>query len=1427
MGIDMNKTKGFSLRRLIAPALVFLLVLNIFAVLLPKEEFGSARAESSTYTRFAVIEAPADAAIVLELTVTEEPDISEDSNAPTLLTYINDEIVSDNPTYRYDNGKLVCLIACFEQSTVKVFAKDGTEITAMKLAGDTATAFTATTFGTIESIDVSDSANLKSLTLYNLPALTAVDASNCALSEIIIDTVPNLTTLDCSGNGFTFSELPAPSAQLINYNYDSQSEVVTPAYVDSSGIINLKDCHYILTEGESVAYQTEYKWYYADGTEVPEGSITAVNAGYFSVDPALAGSSVYCEMTHGSFPQLTLKTTTTTVVENLEFSISPVSNAEMSFKLSGEETPSVYAVDESGTTDITSLFTLTDGVFEAVDELTGYDCVYVTSASPVTELYVSDSDLKEVNVSACSALEVLSISGGTGAPLDSLDLMLNTALKDLTVSSTDLGTLNLYANSSLENIDLSSNKLSSVVFPAANAVKTLDISGNSFAEFDFSAFTVLTALDASDNMLASADLSACTALTDIDLSDNILSSVELCDSVAFTKVDISGNRLNYASLPTEPLAETCTYTYDNQSGLTLDESYAVEDEIDVSSCTGENCGTTTYALYVNGVKHSENTEGKFTVTQDMSGYEISVTASNDKFTDLVLESNTASVEEKLLYKATVSLSSDSDMSFAAVTDGRKLHVDWGDGKPVPYVPAEDGTVSVSGNALTADNGIYNIHLYCAGTLKELDLGYTSDSEGAHVIGINTVSCTDLEVLDISAPAKGTDSSRVTVLDVSANTKLTELYAENNGIYSLDLTKNTNLVKADISDNNITETDLSKNTALSELDISGNALSALDISALTALTKLDCSGNKLTFVTLPDDFSGTYTYAPQKDILIASTVRATDTVDLSALNTVNGKNTVYKWVNAETGAVITPTTSNNGVFTFEKGFDSVKAYCEMTNEEFPDLTLRTSETVLSSAMTEFTNPTAVLCTSLTAGQEVSLSVLCDDIVYIDWGDGNIVSTAGITTDVQTAKKELEGTVIKLYTNGELTLLSAEDMEITSVRLASATDLETLDLSGNKLTSIDLSKNTALKSLDISDNSFTLTALPLISTVTDYKYSPQADYAVSSLKAVGGSIDLTALSSYNNTASAYALYKKNSTETLDDDTLLTVGTDYTFSGTGKLQFLDPLAGSTVYCVVTNPLFPDFTTATKGMKTTDILITSGGEFTLSDSSNFVYTITIEEGSVCTDSKGTVIAAGDLKPSSSSTNNTLLTFSAKKFNDTTYITTSSLLAKVKELHSSFDATDNCHYIYDLSLLDGSGNEMKSFEGNIKVTLHYLNTSLAAKYQEYDFYIFHYITSGSKAGTMEQIPVTASSDGLTFTAKSFSPYILVYQADPESDSEKNNTDGGSGSTSSTTSTPSAPDAGDNTLDRDTALIILLISVLILTGYACFHLRRKENKHLR
>lgn len=139
------------------------------------------------------------------------------------------------------------------------------------------------------------------------------------------------------------------------------------------------------------------------------------------------------------------------------------------------------------------------------------------------------------------------------------------------------------------------------------------------------------------------------------------------------------------------------------------------------------------------------------------------------------------------------------------------------------------------------------------------------------------------------------------------------------------------------------------------------------------------------------------------------------------------------------------------------------------------------------------------------------------------------------------------------------------------LSAVTGLQNLDASGNRYNSVSFYINDQdypdplgkLVSFNIKDNQFTFATLPQLNSTINYVYVPQEKVSILSNSS---SIDLS--SQYIGEGNDLTKFVWKFTE---DNSIVPV-TEYTFEN-GMTQFGSSLVGKSLYCEMTNPLFPAF--------------------------------------------------------------------------------------------------------------------------------------------------------------------------------------------------------------------------------------------------------------
>lgn len=394
----------------------------------------------------------------------------------------------------------------------------------------------------------------------------------------------------------------------------------------------------------------------------------------------------------------------------------------------------------------------------------------------------------------------------------------------------------------------------------------------------------------------------------------------------------------------------------------------------------------------------------------------------------------------------------------------------------------DVSKNVAATSVKADNNqLESITLPETGAesvLTTLSVQNTVNADGTlngnnQLLGADFASAPNLTSLNLSY---NTELGWFDTFSIAENTKLKTLNitgCELDESY-FDFSKHAALKTLNANFNNFKEIDLTGIANKAYVYLNDNKL--ISVKGAATVGRLQIKNNYFTFTSLPEvtltDLN--YQYAPQHDIPVGLGKGAT--VDLASQLTAGDKATVYKWMQGETELEAgTAYTADNGVFTFKQPVNH--AVCEMTNEKFPSLTLKSSEVTSP----EFLEAIATFTVNYDPANELPVHIEAFSLLpegtplQIGAGDGTVSAPVvapsdgwdGAIFDVVPA-----GTVISLYGDDSLKNLlvscNNDRYPVESVDVSKLTKLESLSMSNNNITTIDLSANKALKSLSLTGN-----------------------------------------------------------------------------------------------------------------------------------------------------------------------------------------------------------------------------------------------------------------------------------------------------------------------------------------------------------------------
>ena len=135
-------------------------------------------------------------------------------------------------------------------------------------------------------------------------------------------------------------------------------------------------------------------------------------------------------------------------------------------------------------------------------------------------------------------------------------------------------------------------------------------------------------------------------------------------------------------------------------------------------------------------------------------------------------------------------------------------------------------------------------------LRNLTINNNSASAFESVLeSINLSNNANLEQLNLMG-ASADKPGKLTKLDLSNNTKLTNLYAQYNALTEVILPAGAALSFANLQNNQLESIDLTTVASVKDLYLNNNKLKTVDLSKLTAGANLYLDGNELTELTVP-------------------------------------------------------------------------------------------------------------------------------------------------------------------------------------------------------------------------------------------------------------------------------------------------------------------------------------------------------------------------------------------------------------------------------------------------------------------------------------------------------------------------------------------------------------------------------------------------
>lgn len=352
------------------------------------------------------------------------------------------------------------------------------------------------------------------------------------------------------------------------------------------------------------------------------------------------------------------------------------------------------------------------------------------------------------------------------------------------------------------------------------------------------------------------------------------------------------------------------------------------------------------------------------------------------------------------------------------------------------------------------------------------------------LNLNKKEISDLKGIECFVALKylRCNSNKLTSLDVSKCTSLTQLQCQRNQLTSLDVTKNTFLVQLQCEYNQLTSLDVTKNTALKELRCDNNQITNLDVSYCTELEEFWCSFNQLELLDLTNNTKIKNLDCGDNQLIYLDVTSLTSLVDLSC-----GRNKLSHLDLSNNHSLTYISCNSNQIrgAGMDQLVNSIPSSGE-SNKTFYLLYHSNEGNVCTKA--QAATAKAKGWTPLSYWREWEEYFGCDDegraINETNFPDENfrncLLELEYYGTDGYLAPTEIPH-IGQLFLAGKnigslkgieyftaLEFLRCYGNRLTELDLSKNTMLKDVDCGGNLLTSLDVSYNTALKSLWCGEN-----------------------------------------------------------------------------------------------------------------------------------------------------------------------------------------------------------------------------------------------------------------------------------------------------------------------------------------------------------------------
>jgi len=501
----------------------------------------------------------------------------------------------------------------------------------------------------------------------------------------ITDEAP-LSYLDITGNTFYYGSIPSNLWRLddAHYIYAPQQEIPISSNAPSA---NLTKYNY-----EADGAVTQYTWKSIDGQTLTEGTDYTNENGKFQFLAPVLGKTIYCELTHAAYPQLTgdkvLRTNNLTVIQAPTIELASFVTTEEGespiLTLSATKKNTTLYIDWAGDGNVTPYLLEKDNVLEAQ--------AYTKKGATVRVLASNEDDNFRIFSVSNASMSQFDGSGLTQAVLISVE---NAGLSNITLpASSNLSELRLSGNK-LTNLDLTqfpnlyylafnSNNLQSFDFGQAPQLGLAYLANNKLTSVTFNNNRSLWNLDLGSNQFSEISFEGAPNIEQLWLNNNKFETLDLSYLSHLLVLDLVGNYFTFASLENFATKTFNVFRYGNQADIS---ATAVGNVVDLSSQAVCCDSLTTYRWFVG--KPVQNDDGELEGIELTEGVHFNVEGgvttftTNQKQENLVCVMTNAALPKLKLYTLPICINEVSSLREIEDTDNADgPSKEWRDGRVI-------------------------------------------------------------------------------------------------------------------------------------------------------------------------------------------------------------------------------------------------------------------------------------------------------------------------------------------------------------------------------------------------------------------------------------------------------------------------------------------------------------------------------------------------------------------------------------------------------------------------------------------------------------------------------------------------------------------------------------------------------------------------